>query len=176
MEIMEVLPVDFCVHFSVLMCICLFVFFFYVWPLRCICGDGCEGGREGIGGEGGINRRVEIKSRTCVPLKSLWDITECYPYCFVAFICIWQWTEEICYIVLYLILSSLISRTELRIISWNVDGANNQVKCGKISKHLKRFSPDIIFLQETCKNRKAEPFKKRMGWRGIWCWTIFKDG
>lgn len=61
-------PVDFCVHFSVLMRTCLFVFFFYVWPPLCMCG-------EGSGGEGGVSDRVETERRTCVPLNSLWDIT-----------------------------------------------------------------------------------------------------
>lgn len=85
---MEVFLVDFWVHFSVLMHICLFVFFFHVWPLLCMCGYGYEGGWEGSVGEGGINRRVETKRRTCVPLNSLGDITERYSYCLVASICI----------------------------------------------------------------------------------------
>lgn len=34
-------------------------------------------------------------------------------------------------------------------ISWNVRGVNNPVKRGKVLSHLKKLTPDIIFLQET---------------------------
>ena len=37
----------------------------------------------------------------------------------------------------------------IALVSWNANRANNQVKRGKILRNLKRFSPDIIFLQET---------------------------
>lgn len=39
--------------------------------------------------------------------------------------------------------------------------ANNLVKCGKILMHLKRLSPDIIFLQETHVKREKLCHLKR---------------
>lgn len=38
---------------------------------------------------------------------------------------------------------------DLQLISWNVKGLGSAVKRGKVFKHLKSLSADIIFLQET---------------------------
>lgn len=37
----------------------------------------------------------------------------------------------------------------LKLISWNVKGLGSFIKRGKVFKHLKSLSADIIFLQET---------------------------
>uniref|UniRef100_A0A8D0CV61 exodeoxyribonuclease III n=1 Tax=Sander lucioperca TaxID=283035 RepID=A0A8D0CV61_SANLU len=41
------------------------------------------------------------------------------------------------------------ARNDLQLISWNVKGLGSPVKRGKVFKHLKSLSADIIFLQET---------------------------
>lgn len=38
---------------------------------------------------------------------------------------------------------------DLQLISWNVKGLGRAAKRGKVFKHLKSLSADIIFLQET---------------------------
>ncbi len=38
---------------------------------------------------------------------------------------------------------------DLQLVSWNVKGLGSAVKRGKLFKHLKSLSADIIFLQET---------------------------
>ncbi len=37
----------------------------------------------------------------------------------------------------------------LTFCSWNVNGINEPVKCGKVLSHLRQMQADVIFLQET---------------------------
>uniref|UniRef100_A0AAQ5XLH4 Reverse transcriptase domain-containing protein n=1 Tax=Amphiprion ocellaris TaxID=80972 RepID=A0AAQ5XLH4_AMPOC len=45
---------------------------------------------------------------------------------------------------------------DLQLVSWNVKGLGSIVKRGKVFKHLKSLSADIIFLQETHINSSAQ--------------------
>ena len=38
---------------------------------------------------------------------------------------------------------------KLRLISWNLKGANQPMKCNKVMTHLKQLGGDVFFLQET---------------------------
>lgn len=51
----------------------------------------------------------------------------------------------------------------LTLVSWNVRGLGNSVKCAKVFSHLKSLSSDIAFLQET-HIRPAECDRLRSSW------------